>query len=48
MSIFSVAVGEDIPMDSVQEYSVLTNNYSAEYGRASGGVVNVTTKAGTN
>ncbi len=48
VSIFSVAVGEDIPMDSVQEYSVLTNNYSAEYGRASGGVVNVTTKAGTN
>jgi len=48
VSIFSVAVGENIPMDSVQEYSVLTNNYSAEYGRASGGVVNVTTKAGTN
>jgi len=32
----------------VQEYSVITNNYSAEFGRASGGVVNVTTKAGTN
>ena len=48
VSMFSVAVGEDIPMDSVQEYSVLTNNYSAEYGRASGGVVNVTTKSGTN
>jgi hypothetical protein len=48
VSIFSVAVGEDIPMDAVQEYSVITNNFSAEYGRASGGVVNVTTKAGTN
>ena len=27
---------------------MITNNFSAEYGRASGGVVNVTTKAGTN
>jgi hypothetical protein len=37
-----------VPIDSVQEYSVITNNFSAEYGRASGGVVNLTTKAGTN
>ncbi len=48
VSVFSVAVGENIPEDAVQEYSVITNNYSAEYGRASGGVVNVTTKPGTN
>ena len=48
VSIYSVAVGQDVPVDSVQEYSIITNNYSAEYGRASGGVVNVTTKAGTN
>jgi hypothetical protein len=47
-SIFALAVGEDVPVDSVQEYSVITNNFSAEYGRASGGVVNVTTKPGTN
>jgi len=48
ISIFSVGVGNNIPVDGVQEYSVITNNFSAEYGRASGGVVNVTTKVGTN
>ncbi len=48
IAIFSVGIGEDIPIDGVQEYSVVTNNFSAEYGRASGGVVNVTTKSGTN
>ena len=48
IAVFGVAVGEDVPMDAVQEYSVITNNFSAEYGRASGGVVNLTTKSGTN
>jgi hypothetical protein len=48
VAIFGVSVGQDVPVDSVQEYSVITNNFSSEYGRASGGVVNVTTKAGTN
>ena len=48
VAVYSYAVGENVPIDSVQEYSVITNNFSAEYGRASGGVVNVTTKAGTN
>jgi hypothetical protein len=48
VSIFSAIVGQQIPVDSVQEYSVITNNYGAEYGRASGGVVNLTTKSGTN
>jgi hypothetical protein len=48
IAIFSALVGEQIPVDSVQEYSVITNNYGAEYGRASGGVVNLTTKSGTN
>jgi hypothetical protein len=47
-AVFSVNVGENIPIDAVQEYSVITNNFAAEYGRASGGVVNVTTKAGSN
>ena len=48
ISIYGAALGEDVPIDSVQEYSIITSNYSAEYGRASGGVVNVATKAGTN
>jgi hypothetical protein len=48
ISIYSQAIGEDVPLDATQEYSVITSNYSAEYGRASGGVINVTTKAGTD
>jgi hypothetical protein len=48
VGVFNATVGEQIPIDSVQEYSVITNNFSAEYGRASGGVVNLTTKSGTN
>lgn len=48
VAIFTVAVGTQIPADSIQEFSVLTNNFSAEYGRASGGVVNVSSKSGTN
>ncbi len=45
---FTATVGQTIPLDSVQEFSVLTNNFGAEYGRASGGVVNLVTKSGTN
>ncbi len=45
---FTASVGQTVPLDSVQEFSVLTNNYTAEYGRASGGVVNVVTKSGSN
>ena len=36
------------PVESVQEIRILQNNYSAEYGNSSGGVVSITTKAGTN
>lgn len=35
-------------VDDTQEFKVLSNNLSAEYGRYSGGVINVTTKAGTD
>jgi hypothetical protein len=34
--------------DALQEFSVQTSNYSAEYGENAGGVVNVITKSGTN
>jgi outer membrane receptor protein involved in Fe transport len=45
---FSGAIGQQIPLDAVQEFSVLTSNFTAEYGRASGGVVNVVSKSGSN
>jgi outer membrane receptor protein involved in Fe transport len=35
-------------IESVQEFTVLTNTYSAEYGRAAGGVFNIATKSGAN
>jgi hypothetical protein len=43
-SVIGVALG----VDAVAEFSVLTSNYSSEYGRTSGGVVNAITKSGTN
>jgi outer membrane receptor protein involved in Fe transport len=45
---FTASVGQTVPLDSVQEYSILTNNFTAEFGRATGGIVNVVTKSGTN
>jgi hypothetical protein len=37
-----------ISQDAVQEFQVLTNGYSAEFGRASGGVINTVTRSGGN
>jgi Carboxypeptidase regulatory-like domain/TonB-dependent Receptor Plug Domain/TonB dependent receptor len=34
--------------DAVEEFKILTNNYEAEYGRTSGGIVNQVIKSGTN
>jgi outer membrane receptor protein involved in Fe transport len=34
--------------DQVQEYQIITNNFSAQYGRNQGAVVNIVTKSGTN
>ncbi|MGH9376800.1 MAG: carboxypeptidase regulatory-like domain-containing protein, partial [Terriglobia bacterium] len=41
-------LGQNLGVDAIQEFSVLTNNYSAEYGFTSGGVVNAITRSGTN
>jgi hypothetical protein len=35
-------------LDSIQEFRLLTNTTDAEYGRATGAIVNVVTKSGTN
>lgn len=41
-------VATQISADAVQEFQVLSDAYSAEYGRALGGVVNTVTRSGTN
>src|SRR5207245_7371063 len=41
-------LGQNLGVDAVQEFSVLTSNYSAEYGFTSGGVINAVTRSGTN
>ena len=40
--------GIQLGVDSVAEFKMLTSNYSAEYGRAGGGVIIAITKSGTN
>jgi outer membrane receptor protein involved in Fe transport len=45
---FDTKVGISTPLDSVGEINVITNNFTAEYGKALAGVVNVDTKRGTN
>jgi hypothetical protein len=37
-----------LPVDAMQEFKVVANNYSAEYGHSTGGIVAMSTRAGTN
>lgn len=45
---YDATPGQNIPLDAVQEYRVVTSGFDAQYGRASGGVVNLITRTGTN
>jgi hypothetical protein len=42
------AARSTVSQEGVQEYQVATNSYAPEFGRATGGIVNVVTKGGTN
>jgi hypothetical protein len=48
INVFDNTIGLIIPQDAVQEFRVITNNFDAQYGRAAGGIVNVSTKSGTD
>ncbi len=48
VDLFSASHGQQVPLDSVQEFRLVNSDFTAEYGRATGGVVNVATKSGTN
>jgi hypothetical protein len=45
---FSGAMGVTPAIDAIQEFAVQTSQYSAEFGRSGGGVVNVAIRSGTN
>jgi carboxypeptidase family protein/TonB-dependent receptor-like protein len=42
------ALGVDLGVDAIQEFSVVTANAQADYGKTSGGVINAVTRQGTN
>src|SRR5881296_1168456 len=41
-------VRSTVSQEAVQEFQLITNGYAPEYGRASGGVVNIVTRSGSN
>lgn len=41
-------LGAALGVDAIQEFNVVTTNYTAEYGRTSGAVINAVSRSGTN
>jgi len=44
----SSVLGQQLGVEAIREFVLLQNNYGAQYGRASGGVVNAVTQSGSN
>src|SRR5713101_3133826 len=42
------AIRSTLSQEGIQEFQLILSNYNAEYGRASGGVINIVSKGGTN
>src|SRR4029434_1584704 len=47
-NVYYASLGQNIPLDAVGEFRVITSNFSAEYGRAAGGIINVVTRSRSN
>ncbi len=45
---FTGSIGQPYPLDSILEFAILTSDFTAEYGRASGAIVNVAGRRGGN
>jgi len=41
-------IGSNLGVDAIQEFSVITSNASADYGKTAGGIINAVPRAGTN
>src|SRR6266853_572096 len=42
------SIRSTLSQEGIQEFQLILSNYNAEYGRASGGVINIVSKSGTN
>ncbi len=42
------ALGVNLGVDAVEQFSVLTSNYPAQHGRSSGGIISASTRSGTS
>lgn len=42
------ALGVSLGVDAIKEFSVVSSNYPAQYGRSSGGIINAVTRSGSN